>query len=324
MMPSMDGFKFCEIIKKDDKTKDIKFILITSLDDVESKVKCFEVGADDYILKPFDNKEVLARINTHLSIKKLQDDLKIALSKIEKELEVVGAIQRNLLPDIPPKFPEIVFETYYNTFAKSGGDYFDFIKIDEKNEGVLIVDVSGHGTSSTVIMAMIKVFFTKILNNINNPSEVLTMLNNLILEMLNIDKFATVFYGILNRETMNFSYANAAHPEPFVINKATREVFRLKGYKGLPVGILPDASDSYKNNSFAFEKNSRVILYTDGITEAKGKDGVLFGFDRFTSILMDTLNDNITTAKCKIINTLLNYTENNFDDDITMVMFDIT
>ena len=323
MMPEIDGFKFCEITKSNPATKDIKFILITSVNDVESKVKCFEVGADDYITKPFENKEVLARVQTHLSIKILQDSLKNALSKIERELEVVGNIQQNLLPLTLPDYPNVKFETYYNTFSKSGGDYFDFIPIDNVHEGILIVDVSGHGTSATVIMSMLKVFFTKVLNKIKNPSQVLATLNELILEMLNIDKFATVFYGILNKETLEFTFANAAHPEPIIVNKKKREISSLVAKRGLPVGILPNATDSYENSNIVFNKDTRVLLYTDGIIEAKAENGELFGFDRFNELILETLDLELRDAKDKIINELLNYTSNNFDDDITMVMFDL-
>ena len=323
MMPEMDGFQFCEIIKKSPETKDIKFILITSLDDVESKVKCFEVGADDYITKPFDNKEVLARVQTHLSIKVLQDSLKDALSQIERELEVVGNIQQNLLPKDLPEYSDVKFETYYNTFAKSGGDYFDFITIDEELEGILIVDVSGHGTSSTVIMSMLKVFFTKVLNNVKSPAKALSELNELMLDMLNIDKFATIFYGILNKKTLEFTFSNAAHPEPVFVNKNNKEMSFLVSKRGLPVGILHSATDSYIDAKYTFSPKTRVLLYTDGIIEAKNSRRELFGFERFNKLIIDTLDMNLTDAKDKIITELLDYTSHKFDDDITMVMFDI-
>ncbi len=323
MMPKMNGFEFCKEIKENEKTSHIKFILITSVNDVNAKVKCFDVGADDYITKPFNNKEVIARVKTHLSIKQLQDDLSEALSKIERELEIVGSIQKNLLPSENPHLENLIFESYYNTYSKSGGDYFDFIKIDENHMGVLIVDVSGHGTSSTVIMAMLKILITKLLNRINNPSEVLNKLNDLILEMLNIDKFATIFYGIINLDSLSFIYANAAHPEPIVINKFSKKIVTLSGKKGLPVGILPFATGTYSNTSTNFEKGDRVILYTDGIIENKDNERNLYGEERFLNIIMETIELEIGEAKEKIIENVLSFSDNIFYDDITMVMFDV-
>jgi serine phosphatase RsbU (regulator of sigma subunit) len=323
MMPDVSGLEFCKIIKKNNSTNHIKFILITSLDDVDSKVDCFNVGADDYITKPFNNKEILARVKTHLSIKRLQDDLSKALDKIEKELEVVGKIQQNLLPSDNPCFNNLIFDSYYNTYSKSGGDYFDFIKIDENRIGILIGDVSGHGTSSTVIMTMLKILITKLLNNLKDPAEVLNRLNDLILEMLNIDKFATIFYGIIDINSLDLIYSNAAHPEPIVVNKITKTLSKLSGKKGLPVGILPFATGSYVNTTISFQKGDRVFLYTDGITENKDENSNLYDEYRFVDIIMQTINLELTEAKNKIIENVLDFSNNTFHDDITLVMFDV-
>jgi two-component system sensor histidine kinase ChiS len=323
MMPGMNGFEFCKIIKGDTQTKDIKFILITSLDEIEAKVQCFEVGADDYIIKPFNNQEVLARVKTHISIKQLQDDLKDALDKIDKELEIVGKIQKSLLPANNPDLENIKFDTYYNTYSKSGGDYFDFIQINDNNIGILIVDVSGHGTSSTVIMTIIKVFFTKIFNKEANPANVLNQLNDEMLKLLKIDKFATIFYGILDKETLELTYSNAAHPFPFIVNRETKTVRSIDWLKGMPVGILPFATGTYENATIQLYKGERIVLYTDGIIEARQDSKNIFGEERFLNTIISTINMPLNEAKEKIIEEVLDFGGNKFDDDITLLMFDI-
>jgi serine phosphatase RsbU (regulator of sigma subunit) len=322
-MPEMDGLEFCINIKNNQKTKDIKFLLITGVDDINSKVKCFEVGADDYILKPFNNREIIARIKTHITIKQLQDDLKTALKKIDEELEIVGKIQRALLPDKLPDFKNLQFSYYYNTYTKSGGDYFDFIDIDEENIGILIVDVSGHGTSSTVVMTMFKIFFSKVLNKVKNPAEVLNRLNKEMLQLLDIGKFATIFYGILNKNTLEMTFSNAAHPNPYIINKINKKTSEISGNKGLPCGILPFATGSYKNNKVILNSNDRVILYTDGILEARKDDTGIFGEERFLKIVTETSELPLDKAKEKIIGDVLAFSGNKLNDDITMLMFDV-
>ena len=323
MMPDIDGFEFCRIIKNNEKTKDIKFILITALDSVDAKVKCFDVGADDYIVKPFNNQEVLARVKTHISIKQLQDDLKDALDTINKELDIVGKIQKSLLPKQNPQVDNIFFETYYNTYSKSGGDYFDFIDIDENHLGILIVDVSGHGTSSTVIMAILKVLFTKIFHSEPSPANVLNQLNDEMLNLMKIDKFATVFYGVLNKNTMELTYSNAAHPAPLIVKKTDKTFREINWINGMPVGILPFATGSYKNGSFTLNLGERVVLYTDGIIEARKESKNIFGEKRFKDLILDTINLNLKEAKDKIIDEVLTFAGNQFNDDITLLMFDI-
>ncbi len=322
-MPGMDGLHFCKTIKTDENTKDIKFILITGEDDVKAKVKCFEVGADDYILKPFNNDEIIARVKTHISIKQLQDDLKKALKKIDEELDIVGKIQRALLPNKLPNCKKLRFSSYYNTFSKSGGDYFDFIDIDKSNIGILIVDVSGHGTSSTVVMTMFKVFFSKVLNRVKSPAEVLNRLNDEMLQLLDIGKFATIFYGILNKKTLEMTFSNAAHPNPYVINKITKKTREIKGTKGLPCGILPVATGGYKNNKITLNSNERIVLYTDGILEARKDTSDMFGEKRFLKVITDTAELPLDKAKSEIIEKVFSFSGNKVNDDITMLMFDV-
>ncbi len=322
-MPGMNGFNFCERVKSSEKTKDIKFILLTAVDDVDAKVRCFEIGADDYILKPFNHEEVLARVKTHISLKQLQDDLTQALNKIEQELDIVAEIQRRLLPDSVPEIDNIKFDSYYNTYSKSGGDYFDFIEIDDNNTGIVIVDVSGHGTSSTVLMTMVKIFFSKVLNKIKSPSEVLYKLNNEMLNLVNVDKFATIFYGILNKTTLEMTFANAAHPEPLIINRLTKETFEISGKKGLPCGILPVSQDAYTDEKVILKPDERIIFYTDGIIEARKDTSDIFGEKRFIDLLVSTIELPLDEAKNEIIENVLSFAGNKLNDDITMVMFDV-
>ena len=322
-MPGMNGFNFCKKIKSSERIKDIKFILLTAVNDVDAKVKCFESGADDYILKPFSNDEVLARVKTHISLKQLQDDLSQALRKIEEELDIVAKIQRRLLPESVPEIENVKFDSYYNTYSKSGGDYFDFIDIDEDNTGILIVDVSGHGTSSTVLMTMFKIFCSRVLNKIKSPSEVLYKLNNEMLSLVNVDKFATIFYGILNKHSMEMTFANAAHPEPIVINRITKEVSEIKGKKGLPCGILPVNKEVYIDEKIVLKPDERIILYTDGIVEARKNTSDIFGEKRFIDLLVSTIELPLKEAKDDIIENVLAFAGNKLNDDITMVMFDV-
>ncbi len=323
LMPEMDGFEFCKIVKSYPRTKDIKFILVTGYDDINAKVKCFEIGADDYLLKPFNNDEVLARVKTHITLKSLQDSLKEALNKIDKELEIVGHIQKNLIPIKSPIVEGLSFATYYNTFSKSGGDYFDFIKLDEALYGIVMCDVSGHGTSSTVVMAMLKTIFVKVVNNLIDPSEAINKVNDIILEFLDIDKFATIFYGILDTNTFEMKYTNAGHPFPYMVNKNTSKIDKILGKSGLPVGILPEAKGSYVTNQILLPKKSRIIIYTDGVTELKDSSNDFFGEERFENLILSTIDYDVEKARDLIVDSLLKFSDNKINDDITFIIFDI-
>ena len=322
MMPEMNGYEFCELVKKKEK-RDVKFILITSITDVENKVKCFEVGADDYITKPFNAQEVLARVATHLRIKELTDELQKALNKINNELEIVRKIQLSFVPENFPDVDDINFAAYYNIMNKTGGDYLDIIELDENNIAIIVSDVEGHGIYSTVFMAIIKTILNVGLRKIFNPSESLNSLNNHILSLTTETKFATVFYGIMDKKTKILKYANAGHPFPLILNIKDGEIKELESKRGFPVGLFPSTNDTYPEFSYKLEKGNRIFVFTDGIIEAKDKDGNLFKEERLIDAIKETKDLPLEEAKNEIINRVMEFTENTFYDDITLLGFEV-
>ena len=322
MMPEMNGYEFCEIVKKKEK-RDVKFILVTSVTDVENKVKCFEVGADDYITKPFNSKEVIARVSTHLRIKTLTDELQKALEKIDKELEIVRKIQLSFVPEQFPEVNNLKFSAYYNILNKTGGDYLDVIELNDEKISIIVADVEGHGIYSTVFMAIIKTILNTDLRKIFNPSESLNTLNNDILSLTTETKFATVFYGIIDKSEKIFQFSNAGHPFPLILNKETGEVKELESKRGFPVGLFPSTKDTYPVESLKLNKGNRVFVYTDGIIEAKDKKGNLFGENRLIEIIKKTKDYSIEEAKDKIIGEVNEFSENSINDDVTLLIFEV-
>ncbi len=322
LMDEMNGYEFCEIVKKEEN-RDIKFILVTSVTDVDNKVKCFKVGADDYITKPFNAEEVLARVATHLRIKNLTDELQIALDRINRELEIVRKIQLSFVPQDFPKYENIRFSGYYNIMNKTGGDYLDFLNIDDKNIGVIVADVEGHGVYSTVFMAIIKTILHTDLKNKYSPSEALNILNNDILSLTSETKFATVFYGIINIEKLNLKFSNAGHSFPIVLNKETGEVSFLECKRGFPVGLFPSKEDTYITETKELKKGERYFIFTDGIVEAKNSKNELFSEERLINIIKATSSYDIDKAKELIINNVIEFSENNLNDDVTLLIFEV-
>ncbi len=322
MMPEMNGFEFCEIVKKQEK-KDVKFILVTSITDVDNKVKCFEVGADDYITKPFNSQEVIARIATHLRIKILTDELQKALDKINKELEIVRKIQLSFVPAEFPKIENINFSAYYNIMNKTGGDYLDIISLDDDNVSIIVADVEGHGIYSTVFMAIIKTILNVGLKKIYLPGKSLNNLNNHILSLTTETKFATVFYGIINKKDKILKFANAGHPFPLILNKKSGEVKELESKRGFPVGLFPSTDEAYPEKQLLLEPGLRIFVFTDGIIEAKNKNGELFKEERLIELIKKTKDLPIEEAKNTIIEEVNNFSENKINDDITLLGFEV-
>ncbi|WP_353065849.1 response regulator [Tunturibacter psychrotolerans] len=144
VMPEMDGYEVCTRLKLDPETRDIPVIFLTGQTEVEDETKGFEVGAVDYIHKPFSPAVVKARVQTHLALRGIREQLAQQLRDIQKELETARQIQLSILPSTVPKIASLDIAARYVPMTSVAGDFYDFIVVDEEHLGVLVADVSGH------------------------------------------------------------------------------------------------------------------------------------------------------------------------------------
>ena len=154
MMPGIDGFEVCRRLKSDKFTEDIPVIFLSALGETESKVKGLQLGAVDYVSKPFQPEEVKARVETHLTIHRLKREVQNQRDQLEHELEVVSEVQRRLLPKQLPEIEGFRLAVHYETSRYAGGDYYDIIKMPENHWGFIVADAEGHSTPAAVLMAM--------------------------------------------------------------------------------------------------------------------------------------------------------------------------
>ena len=154
MMPDIDGYEVCRRLKSDAATADIPIIFLSALGETEDKVKGLQLGAVDYITKPFQSDEVIARVNTHLTIHRLKREVENQKDQLEHELEVVSEVQRKLLPKEIPVIEGFRLSAHYETSRYAGGDYYDIIELPDRHWGLLIADAEGHSAPAAVLMAM--------------------------------------------------------------------------------------------------------------------------------------------------------------------------
>ncbi|MEJ2285795.1 MAG: response regulator [Desulfobacterales bacterium] len=154
MMPDIDGYEVCRRLKNNPATSDIPVIFLSALVDTGDKVKGLQLGAVDYITKPFQPDEVIARVNTHLTIHRLKREVESQKDQLEHELEVVSEVQRKLLPKQLPVIDGFKLDVHYETSRYAGGDYYDVVELPDNGWGFLIADAEGHSAPAAVLMAM--------------------------------------------------------------------------------------------------------------------------------------------------------------------------
>ena len=276
MMPEMDGYEVCSRLKADQTTREIPVIFLTGKIEVADETRGFEAGAVDYIHKPFSPPIVKARVRTQLMLREAHETVARQLIAINSELEMARQIQLAILPRETPKIQGLDIAARYIPVSSVAGDFYDFILIDEKHVGILIADVCGHGLPSALIASMLQTALAAQSPRASDPARVLTGLNQALSGKFQWH-FVTAGYLFLDLENSTVNYAGAAHP-PLLLwrmkSGSATEVLE----NGLMLGLLPDST--YSAITLPLECGDWIVLFTDGIVEARNPSGQEFGVDR--------------------------------------------
>jgi sigma-B regulation protein RsbU (phosphoserine phosphatase) len=289
-MPEMDGYTVCERLRADERTRDTPIIFISALDATEDKVRAFHVGGVDYVTKPFQVEEVLARVETHLALRRLQSELQEANAKMEKELALAGEVQASFLPRALPEVPGWQLALTLQPSKETSGDFYDVSRLPNGRLGILVADVVDKGAGAALFMALSWTLFrTYMMEFPEEPEHVLGAVNRRILEDTNANQFVTVFYGILDPATGDLVYSNAGHCPPFLLKPGDHGDVGQLTRTGVPLGILKE--QTWHQGTAKIDPGDILVLYSDGITEARNTDGCFFGENRLIESVRDKFGD---------------------------------
>jgi sigma-B regulation protein RsbU (phosphoserine phosphatase) len=277
MMPGIDGLEVCRRLKADPETKGIPVIFLSALDKTGDKVKGLQVGAVDYISKPFQPEEVIARVNTHLTIHRLSSEVQAQKGRLEHELAVVSHLQRRIIPQQLPELPGIRLAVHYATSRFAGGDYYDVVKLPGGGCGLLVADAEGHSAPATVMMAMTCALFRARPEIHGSPDHVLATINGTLCKV-NHNSFVTAVYAVYDVTTRALRLARAGHPQPLMFRASDKRV------QSIPIeAVLPMGFQDYDRVPVAktiLESGDRLLFYTDGVIERFNPENQLYGEER--------------------------------------------
>jgi len=215
----------------------------------------------------------------------LTEQLQRAYDVVDRELKVVADIQHSLLPETLPNIPGLQLAAHYATSQRAGGDYYDFFPLSDGRWGILIADVSGHGTPAAVLMAVTHSIAHSYPGHPTRPGQMLSFINrHLAARYTNGNgTFVTAFYGMYDPVSRRIDYACAGHGPPRIKRGTDGSLHSLDEARNLPLGI--DADEEYQDQSAVLNPGDAVIFYTDGITETRNAAGELFGVQRLDEVL---------------------------------------
>jgi sigma-B regulation protein RsbU (phosphoserine phosphatase) len=281
-MPDMDGFEVCRRLKADEQTADIPVIFISALADVEDKVRAFETGGVDYICKPFQVEEVLARTQTHLALRRLQSRLEETSQRMQRELQLASTVQASFLPGRLPDIPGWQLAATLRPARLMSGDFYDVIRLSGGRLGLIMADVVDKGVPAALLMAMSwSMLDTIALEHPDDPAAVFAAVNSRLLLHLEGEQFVTVFYGILDPASGRLKYCNAGHPPALMANGADEPARLLR--TGPPLGILEEIR--WETREVMLPEGSALVLYTDGVTDVQSADGDFYEETRLKATL---------------------------------------
>ena len=322
MMPEMDGYEVCSRLKADPTTREIPVIFLTGQTSADDETRGFEVGAVDYVHKPFSPAVVKARVHSHILLREARAQLAGQLGALNNELEMARQIQLSILPHSLPKLSDLEIAARFLPMTSVAGDFYDFIEVDEKHIGILIADVSGHGLPSALIASMLQVALSAQVIHASEPAKVLAGLNKALCGKFTRN-FVTAAYVYLDLDRHLMRYAGAGHPPILQYRRSTGQATEIME-NGVVLGMFAEAA--YEALDLPLEPGDRYGLYTDGILEAANPAGEMYGADRFMRFLESSTS--LTTDQCadafleEIARWASQPTKQAQQDDITVVLFD--
>ncbi|MEA2102675.1 MAG: fused response regulator/phosphatase [Thermodesulfobacteriota bacterium] len=259
MMPEENGFEVMGRLKQDPSTSSIPVILLSGISDVNSKIKGFDLGAVDYITKPFNLREVLARVRLHLKMSLATRYLLDAQAGRIKELQ---AVQSSILV-APDDLPLALFDVYYKSLFEAGGDLYDVLEVSKDIFGYFVGDISGHDPATGYLVSAVKALLKQNCTLVYDPLESMEMINHVLCRIFPAQRYMTACYARLNRRKGLLSVVSSAHPPLLYLPVHADPEFIEAG--GDILGMFDSAVFGYQE--IEVNRGDRFIMYTDGLIE---------------------------------------------------------
>lgn len=292
MMPVMDGFQVLESLQSNPEWRSIPVVIISASDDLTNVVRGIEMGADDFLPKPFEPTILRARLQAGLEKKRLDALEQLYLKSLERELEIGREIQAGFLPERIPEPDGWQIQAHFQAAREVAGDFYDVFELGSRKLALLVGDVTDKGVGSALFMALYRSLLRSSLtaerltgeagrNGQETPAACLdraiNLVNRYVCQTHGSAMLATAFLGILDPGTGDLWYTSAGHDSPLLVNQ--EGLLREIKPTGPVLGVIEQAN--YGVESLSLKPGEFLVLYSDGVPDARSPAGEMFGMDRF-------------------------------------------
>jgi sigma-B regulation protein RsbU (phosphoserine phosphatase) len=291
-MPELDGFAVLDQLEADPQLREVPVIVTSTVEGLDSIVRCIKLGAVDYLRKPVNQVLLKARIGASLEKKRLRDEVRASLARLEKELSQARRLQLGMLPRVFPACTSqqpVEVHAFMEPAREVGGDLYDCFYASASMFCFLVGDVSGKGAPAAMFMARTR-SLVRMAVELWQRMDAAAMSSAQIAEAVNRElcqnnddrMFVTLFLALLDTRTGSLAYTNAGHPAPHVL-RASGGIESIDGKLDVPLGVRSKAA--YRTAAIALLPGDAVFLVSDGVEEAMNAAGELYTRARLNAVL---------------------------------------
>lgn len=289
MMPRLDGFGVLERLKAAPDWRDIPVVIISAASDMDNITRGIELGAEDFLPKPFNPVILQARLKAGLEKKRLRDIAQRYLQSLERELEIGREIQADFLPAEIPQPPGWQIEAIFQAAREVAGDFYDVFWITESQLAFILGDVTDKGVGAALYMALIRTLLRAgvLINDGQGYAaqerlcKAVQLVNHYICTIHDSKMYATLFFGTLDTSSGELNYVNAGHDPPYLMERG--QIIDQLNPTGPAAGILDEAQFTMESRTLA--PGACLVLYSDGIPDALNMDGEMLTQERWRGML---------------------------------------
>src|SRR5436190_2350607 len=295
------------------------FYITGAVNRIEKGTKAVERGDFTYriAMKPQNQLGEMAR-----SFDRMTESIATLLvnvaenERLQSEIEIAASIQRNLLPKEGPQFRGVSFSAHFEPTASIGGDYYDVFNIDKTRLAVAIGDVSGHGLSTGLVMAMVKAAITTLVEEGADETSLFHRLNDLVYRSTERRAFMTLAFTIFDLERGTLRHTNAGHLYPYLLREG-QAPFGIE-VPSLPLGVRSEITT--RTAEVELREGDTIVYLSDGIVEAQDESGDPFGFEQLEALLATAADRSPSAIRDRILNAVARHSGTRPADDDRTVM----
>jgi sigma-B regulation protein RsbU (phosphoserine phosphatase) len=299
--------------------ENLPVVVMTAWGTVELAVEAMHKGIGDFVLKPWDNAKLLDILRTQVArgrARRNAQKLESQSDILQSEILEARKIQEGLLPREIPRLPGFEICGMWQPASLVGGDYYDIFELGESAVALCIGDVVGKGMPAALLMSNLQAAVRGVATGTLQPRELAAKVNRGIRGNLAPEKFISLFYAVLDARARELTYTNAGHNAPFL---ARRDGSLLRLDQGGPViGVFNDGV--YAQAKASLESGDRLVLFTDGVTEAANRDDEEFGEERLIRLVIENRRLGAPELQKKILGAVEEFCGGNFRDDATLIV----